>query len=82
MRGGRPGLLCACRQGALSGVFDVSFLFNFRRILTGFYLLISTAFLMHLSAYITVLKTFTYHPTLQWHHAVHLTHPNFQASPT
>ena len=81
--GGRPGLLCAYRQGALSALSAMSatrFLFNFRRISADFYLLISTAFLMHLSAYTKVLKHLPIAPPFMGHRVVHLARLNLQAS--
>lgn len=50
--GALPGAL----PGVLFSVLDVSFLFIFTRISGYFYFLPSTAFLMHFSAYTTVLK--------------------------
>ena len=68
--------------GALPGVFATGFLFNFARISGYFYFLLSTAFLMHSSAYTIVLKHLSFSPARKRRHAARITHPNPQALPT
>lgn len=68
-----------CRRCALPGVFTTGFLFIFARILGYFYFLLSTAFLMHSSAYTAVLKHLLFSPSHKRHRTTRITHPNPQA---